>query len=158
MIFFSHLSWTGYLEFITAGLVIYYSYVLTSCYRSEISALTARLRAGKQPNNNDSFLTPAPSQPENQNLPEVNHHAQTPDDAALLSAEAAVAAVRALVEENQAAGHPPPYVVPKIKALLNDLKIPVLLPYRDLINHAIVTVFKQYNLALLTEDEVDDWW
>jgi|GEM_PF-4103093 hypothetical protein len=158
MILFSHLTWTDYLEFITAGLLIYYSYVLISCYRSELTAVTARLWAGKQTGNADSFLIPGQSPDEDANPSAVTHNGQPPDDAGLLRAEGAVAAVRALVQQNQAAANPPAEVVPKIKALLNDLKIPVLLPYRDLINHAIVTVFKQYNLALLTEDEVDDWW
>jgi hypothetical protein len=153
---FHQFSWHQYLGAALTIAIIYYLAVLLRCYRPELQNVQRRI-SGEQDDNTLAALQyqgqqdeTAPATSDNRTeKPQQEEPQITEND--MLAGE-----LRASIA--QAADKPfaPAILLPKIRQILQKYNASAL--DRAMINHLIVNECEKTGTALLTEEEVDQWW
>jgi hypothetical protein len=158
---FNNISWLRYAEWLAIAIIIYYIIVGFRCYSAEISNLFRR--GSFKPaalDKTNPFLaigTDNEAGPETRNTASISQHLEGAD-AASLEAETLIAALRAQIAEFSEQPYQPSAVPPKLKATIRKYQNLKNSPHRAIINKMIVAECEKTGIALLTEEEVDQWW
>lgn len=155
----NHISWAAYLEIILLLLAIYYVIVGLRFYKDDIrrifqhaktvtgvSAIPDALRYEGPEEVSYPLLHPGSSDPDNR-----PDHSPAETDGLIRDIKACI---------GTASGKPfaPAVLIPQIKKLFRANPGLRNSPYRPAINELVVTECEREGTALLTEDEVDQWW
>jgi len=151
------ISWHQYLAASFVATIIYYVVVLLHCYRPELQKLQRRL-SGDKPENQlqalqylpDETAVPAASVNSQGN---PSYPQETISDTDIITAQ-----LKACI--SQAAERPfaPAILVPMLQQILQQNTAISASPGRPAINHLVVNECEKTGTAMLTEDEVDQWW
>ena len=158
---FNNISWLRYAEWLAIAIVIYYIAIGFRCYRTGITNL---LRHGSfKPAITDKanpFLTIATDSeaiPEIENTNSIYQHIEDVDTTSL-EAGTLIAGLRAQIAEFSEQPYQPSAVPPKLRATIRKYQNLRNSPHRVIINRLVVTECEKTGIALLTEEEVDQWW
>jgi hypothetical protein len=153
----SHLSWTSYFQATALLLVIYYLFISLRFYRNELHHLFNRVAS----RTDNKQQLPEALQYREQEAGNTTMAAarleepmqETPSDNDHLT-------VRLKACISQAADKPfaPAVLIVQLKKILQDPAAKGETIDRELINARVVNECEKTGTALLTEDEVDQWW
>jgi hypothetical protein len=160
--FFSQLSWTQYLIFLASGLTIYYAIISYQYFRGGFCRLVDRFSVNTESTPQNKFIFSAasgsPATEKTTTEPAAEYHNELQADKGLIAAEMTIADIRALVKQLADEPHHPEVVKLQLQGILTVHDSTLLAPYRESVNHVIVSACEQYGIALLSENEVDEWW
>lgn len=156
----SHLSWTSYLEIVVSLLIVYYAYILLRYYREELINILPNGRRQHYNSNplaalseNEPLLSEVAENP----LRSSSNPDNQPDDSLAESDDL----IRQLKQCIQVASEKPFSPAPLVTQLKKIVQTGTSLqhsPHRPAINELIVAECERTGTALLTEEEVDQWW
>jgi hypothetical protein len=157
---FNPISWSAYSEIILFLLIVYYAYILFKYYRDDLyrimrpgqkeagdQEIPAALRYETPEPSGQNFITAASGgNPDNQ------------PDGSLAEADQLISQLKQVIEAAAEKPFSPAVLIPQVKKLF--AKSPSLgqSPHRPAINELVVSECERLGTALLTEDEVDQWW
>jgi len=156
----NQVSWTTYFEILIFLAAIYYLFVLFRYYSDEVHQLL-------QPGQTATSAHQTPDalryeQPENIDYPIAKTETQYPQDKQNLESHDETDELISQLKQciHTASGKPfaPAVLIPQVKKLFRDHPQLQHSPYRDAINELVVQECEKTGTALLTEDEVDQWW
>lgn len=154
-----HITWHQYLNGIALLAIIYYAYIILRYYRPEIQNGISRLQGGKDEGQRAAILQ---YQEEEQSPAEHASHQVAAEE---YSEEQEISAYDHFAGElkaciAKAADKPfaPAVLIPQLKKILQVPREGIASTDRDNINALIVNECEKTGTALLTEDEVDQWW
>lgn len=157
----NHLSWTSYLEAVCLLLVIYYLFIGLRYYADDLRRLVNQ--SAKNVNSTaaipDALHYGGPeevSYPGTQELRKSNPD-NRPDDS-LSETDSLIGQVKQVILAASGKPFSPAILLPQIKKLLRANPGLRHSPHRPAINELIVAECERTGTALLTEDEVDQWW
>ncbi len=162
----NQLSWTTYFEIVIFLTALYYIFVLFTYYRedarqllqsqkptSETHQVPEALRY-EQPEKVEKFEQieyPADENPQDDILDKLQN-----EDFA--TAEKFIEQVKVCIKNASGKPYAPAILIPQIKKLFRENPDLLNSPQRPSINELIVQECESTGTALLTEDEVDQWW
>jgi hypothetical protein len=156
------LSWTSYFEIILFLAAIWYVFVLFRYYRGEVRGLYQAKQAETDSPTIPEVLRYEPSAateeiqfPANEENEEAPVQVQNEDFA---EAEKFIRQVKACIKNASGKPFAPAILIPQIKKLFRENPELLNSPQRPAINELIVQECESTGTALLTEDEVDQWW
>ncbi|MES2107936.1 MAG: hypothetical protein V4577_04280 [Bacteroidota bacterium] len=152
-----HISWHNYLTAVISGIIAYYLFIATRFYSGDLRSLFNRL-SGQQTAANElppvlQYQEPAAEQPASTApaYPENQQHAPSDLDHLTNRLKACVA----IASEKPFA---PAVLIPQLKKILQEHPELAASTERPAINELIVNECEKTGTALLTEEEVDQWW
>lgn len=150
------ISWQQYLSAALVAAIIYYLVVILRCYRPELQNLQRRISGDK----NDSQLQALQYQPvkEEMTVATVPGQGRDPHNEESISENDILAGqLKACIAKAADKPFAPAILIPQLKQILQqNTAFPA--PERPAISHLIVNECEKTGTALLTEDEVDQWW
>jgi len=159
-----HITWHQYFTAAIIMAVVYYLWVLIRCYKPELKKLTSRI-SGNNPDQAlkqlqyrgpklEPAVPPQPARAQTAGQPvEQQDIEQYP-----AGTEALTSQLRSVIQAAASKPYAPAVLIPQLKKILLDFPGIAASPYRDAINEFIVGECEKTGTALLTEDEVDQWW
>ncbi|SDF15573.1 hypothetical protein SAMN05216464_113144 [Mucilaginibacter pineti] len=154
------ITWTSYIEIVLLLLIVYYSYIVFKYYREDLRRI---LRIGQLETGNQEtpqVLRYEGRDPRDENFI-ISTSDQNPDNRPDGSPEEADELIRQLKQVIlSASGKPfsPAVMIPQVKQLFRKSAALRQSPHRPAINELVVSECERLGTALLTEDEVDQWW
>lgn len=158
---FKQISWTTYFEVIIFLLIIYYVYILLKFYREDLRRL---FRIGKTSENTAQeipqalrYEAPGPAD-QNFIISTGDLNVDNQPDGSLEDADQLIGQLKQVIQSASGKPFSPAVLIPQVKKLF--AKSPSLRrsPHRPAINELVVSECERLGTALLTEDEVDQWW
>ncbi|WP_426582636.1 hypothetical protein [Mucilaginibacter sp. R-33] len=149
------ISWLQYLSAVLVAMIIYYIFVILRCYRPELQNLLNRLSGDKA----GAPLQALQYQPENEQMAAaVQNPMETAyQEATISETDILVGQLKACIAKAADKPFAPAILIPQLKQILQQhTAFPA--PERPAISHLIVNECEKTGTALLTEDEVDQWW
>jgi hypothetical protein len=150
------ISWHQYLTVALLAAIIYYLAVILRCYRPELPNLQRRI-SGDKPGEQLQALQYQPDEeaiivaPEHDRTEEP-YHEEAITDTDILSGKLKACIIKAADKP-----FAPAILITQLKKILQEHQyIPA--PDRPAINRLIVNECEKNGTALLTEEEVDQWW
>lgn len=150
------ISWQQYLSAALVAAIIYYLIVILRCYRPELQNLQKRISGDQQANHLQALqyqtpeeeIIPAPVQSPGEHI----YRQESISDTDILAGQ-----LRACIAKAADKPFAPALLIPQLKEILQQY---TALPAteRPAINHMVVNECEKTGTALLTEDEVDQWW
>jgi hypothetical protein len=154
------ITWDQYLTVALVAAIIYYLLIILRNYRPELQSLQRRLTGDRQADH----LQALQYQPEESGEEVKEDAGPLPDPVIQQKNDEAITEVDVLagklkVSITRAADKPfaPAVLIPQLKTILKD-HLHIAASDRAAINSLIVTECEKTGTALLTEDEVDQWW
>ncbi|WP_426672099.1 hypothetical protein ACPPVU_12795 [Mucilaginibacter sp. McL0603] len=158
---FNNISWLRYAEWLAIAIIIYYIVVGFRCYRVEITNLFRRgsFKPAATDKTNPFFamVTESENVPETPNTAGIYQHLEGPN-ATTLEAETLITGLRARITDLSEQPYQPSAVPPKLKVLLRKYQNLKNSAHRAAINQLVVAECEKTGIALLTEEDVDQWW
>ena len=155
-----HITWHQYLSAAFLIAVVYYLWIIIRCYQPELRKLAGRL---KNPNNNDALagiLQYQESEPQTaaaKEIPETMFQEQQPE-AFPADTEIITTQLKTVIQAASGKPYAPAALIPQLKKILQAFLDIAASPYREAISELVVQECEKTGTALLTEDEVDQWW
>lgn len=150
------ISWHQYLTTALIIAILYYLILTLRCYRPELQKLQRRLSGDKpnnplqalqyQPEEQQASVSPLPS------LTEQPHREESINDNDILAGQ-----VKACIAKAADKPFAPAVLIPQLKQILQQHQ-ELAATERPAINHLVVGECERTGTALLTEEEVDQWW
>jgi hypothetical protein len=156
------ISWTTYFEIILFLAAIWYVFVLFRYYRGE----ARKLNRAKQPEIDSPAIPevlryePVPATEEIQ-YPSHDEPEDLPPQALnedFVEVQKSIGQVKACIRNASGKPFSPAILTPQIKKLFREHPELLNSPQRPAINELVVQECESTGTALLTEDEVDQWW
>jgi hypothetical protein len=148
-----HITWHQYLTASFVIAVVYYLWIIIRCYQSELRKLAGHLKNLHDNNALAGILKYQEPEAQvaaaGQNLPPEAFPAGTEDITAQL---------KAVIQAASGKPYAPAALMPLLKKTLQAFPDISASPYRQAINELVVQECEKTGTALLTEDEVDQWW
>jgi hypothetical protein len=156
---FNAISWTRFAELLALALIIYYALVGLRCYRPEITNLfrNGSLKAATKDQSNPFMALQQDAETGSSKPANIFQHFEGPDEKDL-ETQALIAGLRAQIAEFSEQPYQPAAVPPKLKTILRKYQHLKNSASRAAINELIVAECEKTGIALLTEEEVDQWW
>lgn len=157
----THLCWTSYFELVLLLLTIYYGYILFRYYGDDLRRLIQPTPKGDQTSQHLSEALRY-QQPE-----EISHTAtdiythSNPDnfpDDSMEEADHLISQLKQIITSASGKPFAPAVLIPQLKKSLRENNALQDSPHRPAINELIIAECERTGTALLTEDEVDQWW
>lgn len=156
-----HITWHQYFSAIIVIAIIYYLWVILRCYRPEIQKFGNRFRPKSEDLPNALQYQEAE--------PADTHKYQTENTAAVApekmetedfpeDTETITSQLKAVIQSAAAKPYAPAALIPQLKKILQSFPDIGASPYREAITELVVQECEKTGTALLTEDEVDQWW
>jgi hypothetical protein len=150
------ISWHQYLTVALIAAIIYYLVVILRCYRPELQNLQRRISGDKQADHlqalqylpADEEVKAAPVQ----HLTEQPYHEEAITDTDILAGKLKACIIKAADKP-----FAPAILIPQLKKILKEHQH-IAASERPPINHLVVNECEKTGTALLTEEEVDQWW
>ncbi len=155
----NQLSWTTYLQVIIALATAYYLFILLRYYPDELKAFlkTKKVNGGQ--------ALPAVLQYDPGEAIIASHHSQQLEesednrpDSSLAEADSLIAEIKSCIQAASGKPFAPAILIPQITKIFRAAPGMAGSPYRPAINEIVVSECERLGTALLTEDEVDQWW
>jgi hypothetical protein len=156
-----HITWHQYLTGIVLAAVIYYIVIILRCYRPELQRIIKQLNGNREIGNLPEALQyPGEAeQPAAETTHAVNFSGQPEYRQESLTAYDHLAAeLKACIAKAADKPFAPAIFLPQIKKILRARPETNGAINRQAINELIVNECEKTGTALLTEDEVDQWW
>jgi hypothetical protein len=150
------ISWHQYLIVAFVAAIIYYLVVTLRYYRPELQSLQRRI-SGDKPGEQLQALQYQPAAekvkaPPAQDLNEQPHHEESITDSDILAGK-----LKACITKSADKPFAPAILIPQLKQILQEHQY-IAASERPAINHQVVDECEKTGTALLTEEEVDQWW
>jgi hypothetical protein len=156
-----HITWHQYLTGIVLAAVIYYIVIILRCYRPELQRIIKQLNGNRETGNLPEALQypDEAEQPAAETAHAVNFSGQPEYRQEPLTAYDHLAAkLKACIAKAADKPFAPAIFLPQIKTILKARPETNGAINRQAINEFIVNECEKTGTALLTEDEVDQWW
>lgn len=154
---FHQITWHQYLAAALIVAVIYYTFIILRCYRPELKKI--RQRFGGNPGGEalqalqyPASETGVPESPLKTSVIQENHAQENISEDDILAGR-----LKACIAKAADKPFSPATLIPQLKQILQQCSDPAATA-RPAINHLIVTECEKTGTALLTEEEVDQWW
>jgi hypothetical protein len=150
------ISWQQYLSAASAAAIIYYIAVILSCYRTELETLQQRITGIKS---TDELQALQYQTAEETALPPAPVHVSAgyaPQDQIISDTDVLAGKLKACITRAADKPFAPAILIPQLKQILQDHQDSAA--ERPAISHLIVNECEKTGTALLTEEEVDQWW
>jgi hypothetical protein len=156
----NHLSWTSYLESAILLLVIYYAIIGARFYAYDLSRLFRPGLVKNQPAQslpaalvyegpkNEEMDFKLPGHPDPDNLP----------DDSITEADNIIRSLKECVSAASIKPYAPAALIPQIQKIFKEHAALKKSRHRPAINELVVAECERTGTALLTDDEVDQWW
>jgi hypothetical protein len=156
---FNAISWTRFAELLALAIIIYYLLVVLRCYRPEITSLfrNGSLKAAAKDQSNPFMALQQDVETESSQQPNIFRHIEGPGEKDL-ETETLIAGLRTQIAKFSEQPYQPAAVPPKLKTILRKYQHLKNSASRAAINELIVAECEKTGIALLTEEEVDQWW
>jgi hypothetical protein len=154
------ISWTTYFEVVIFILVVYYVYILLKYYKDDLWRV---LRIGRTESGNQEIpqaLHYEAPEPANQSFM-ISTSDRNPDnqpDGSLEDADQLISQLKQLIQSASGKPFSPAVLIPQVKKLFAKNTPLRQSPHRPAITELVVSECERLGTALLTEDEVDQWW
>jgi hypothetical protein len=150
------INWHQYLIASFVAAIIYYLYVILRYYRPELQSIQRRV-SGDKPADHLQALQYQPAEEEVkvasvQDPTEQPYHEETVSDTDILAGKLKACIIKAADKP-----FAPAILIPQLKQILQEHHH-IAASERLAINHLIVNECEKNGTALLTEEEVDQWW
>jgi hypothetical protein len=150
------ISWHQYLTVAFVAAIIYYFVVILRCYRPELQNLQRRLSGDKQGEQLQA-LRYQPAEEEVKTSPvraltEEPHHEEAITDTDFLAGKLKACIIKAADKP-----FAPDILIPKLKIILKEHQH-IAASERPAIGRLVVDECEKTGTALLTEEDVDQWW
>ncbi|QKJ32840.1 hypothetical protein HQ865_24815 [Mucilaginibacter mali] len=150
------ISWHQYLSAALVAAIIYYLIVIVRCFRPELQNLQKRISGEEQDNYlqalqyqpTEEEIIPAPVQSQGEYI----HHQESISDTDILTGQ-----LKACIAKAADKPFAPAVLIPQLKQILQQYTA-FAATKRPAINHLVVNECEKTGTALLTEEEVDQWW
>lgn len=155
----NHLSWTSYLEIVILLLVIYYVFAGIRFYTAYIQRLLGcAVKSDAYQGLPDQLVYQETASSANStNVPENYIDDNYPDDD-IREADSLTASVKSCIAAASGDAYAPDKLTSQIKNIFKKHTSLKASPHRPAINELVVAECERTGTALLTEDEVDQWW
>ncbi|WP_439697000.1 hypothetical protein ACFGVS_00555 [Mucilaginibacter sp. AW1-7] len=150
------ISWHQYLVIAFVAAIIYYLFVIFRCYRPELQTLLRRL-SGDKPGEELQALQ---YQPAEEAINTVPVHGQTEEpyrEEAITNTDILKGKLKACIIKVADKPFAPAILIPQLKKTLQEHQ-DIDASGRPAINRLVVGECERTGTALLTEEEVDQWW
>jgi hypothetical protein len=155
------ISWTTYIEIVVFLLVIYYAFIMLKYYSKELRGL---FRLVKEEDSHDHAVPEvlryeAPSTTGNNFIISTSDpNPENQPDGTLAEADELISQLKQTIQSASGKPFAPAVLIPQIKKLFRSNPSLGRSPHRPAINELVVMECERLGTALLTEDEVDQWW
>jgi hypothetical protein len=150
------ISWHQYLTITLIAAIIYYLVVILRCYRPELQNLQRRVSGYKQADHLQALqYQPADEEVKSapvQDLTEEPYHEEAITDTDILAGK-----LKACITKAADKPFAPSVLIPQLKIILKEHQH-IAASERPAVNHLVVGECEKTGTALLTEEEVDQWW
>jgi hypothetical protein len=150
------ISWHQYLTVALLAAIIYYLFVILRFYRPELQNLQRHI-SGDQPGEQLQALE---YQPDEEAIKAAPVHVQTEEpyhEEAITDTDILAGKLKACIIKAADKPFAPAILIPQLKKILQEHQHIAALE-RPAINHLVVGECEKTGTALLTEEEVDQWW
>jgi hypothetical protein len=152
----NQISWHQYLTISLLAAVIYYLMVILRCYRPELQNLQRRI-SGDKPGERLQALQYQPAEEESPSSP-VQSPDQRPHQGEIISnTDYLTGELKACIAKAADKTFAPAILIPQLKQILQKYQS-IAASERPVINYMLVNECEKTGTALLTEEEVDQWW
>jgi hypothetical protein len=151
------ISWHQYLAAALVAAIIYYLVLILRCYRPELQNLQRSI-AGNKHSNPLQALQYQPAEEELTAAPVQDPTGIMPHQEAISDADILAGQLKACIAKAADQPFAPAILVPQLKQILQRHTALTASAERPAINHLVVRKCEKTGTALLTEEEVDQWW
>jgi hypothetical protein len=150
------ISWHQYLIVALLAAIIYYLVVILRYYRPELQKLQRRV-IGDKPGEQVQALQYQPAEAEAPSAPVPNPGKRPYPEDIISNVDFLVGELKACITRAADKPFAPAVLIPQLKQILLEYQSTAV-SERPAINHLIVDECEKTGAALLTEEEVDQWW
>jgi hypothetical protein len=156
-----HITWHQYLAAIIILAILYYLVIILRCYRPELQRIVKQLNGSGENSHLPEALQyqPGTDKPEG-NLEHANSFNQQQEyhQEALTGYDHLAAELKACIAKAADKPFAPAVLIPQLKKIIKTQTETIGQTDRQAVNELIVNECEKTGTALLTEDEVDQWW
>lgn len=150
------ITWHQYLSATIVIAIIYYLAVILRCYRPELQNLQKRITGDKKENQLQA-LQYQPAEEEVQPAPIQSQAKYTLQQESISESDILAGQLKACIAKAADKSFAPAILIPQLKQILQE-HTELAVAERPFISHLIVAECERTGTALLTEEEVDQWW
>jgi hypothetical protein len=153
------ISWHHYLAVVVVAAIIYYLIVILRYYGPEITNFfrNGSLKAAAKEQSNPFMALQQDTESDDSKQPGIYQYIEG-RDVKDLEAQTLIVGLRAQIAEFSGQPYQPAAVPPRLKAIIRNYRHLKNSLQRAAINELVVAECEKTGIALLTEDEVDQWW
>jgi hypothetical protein len=156
-----HITWHQYLNAVLLAAVIYYVLIILRCYRPELQRIMKQLNGNRETGQLPEALqyqAEADLAAENPAHANSSSERQEYRHESLTEYDHLAAALKACIAKAADKPFAPAVLIPQLKKIVKAQPEATGQIDRTAINELIVNECEKTGTALLTEDEVDQWW
>lgn len=150
------ITWHQYLSAAFVIAVIYYIVIILRCYRPELQNLQKRI-SGDKADNQLQALQYQPADEEIHPAPIQSQAKYTPQQESINESDILAGQLKVCIAKAADKPFAPAILINELKHILQDYQH-IAATERPAIDHLIVNECEKTGTALLTEEEVDQWW
>ncbi|MDN3548964.1 hypothetical protein [Mucilaginibacter aquaedulcis] len=150
------ISWHQYLSFAILAAIIYYALLILRCYQPELRNLQRRI-SGEKPGEDLQALQFQPGQESAIAEPVIERTEKPYTEEAIADTDLLAGKLKACIIRAADQPFAPAVLILQLQQVLQDHQY-IAAADRPLINRLIVNECDKTGTALLTEEEVDQWW
>ena len=150
------ISWHQYLTVAFVAAFIYYIIVILRYYRPELQKLQRRVNGDKEGEQLQA-LQYQPAEEEVKAAPEQDLKEQPYHEEVITDTDILAGKLKACILKASDKPFAPVILIPQLKQILQE-HLHIAASERSPINHLVVDECEKTGTALLTEEEVDQWW
>lgn len=150
------ISWHQYFIAAFAAAIIYYLVVILRYYRPELQNLQRRV-SGDKPGEQLQALQYQPVEEELKTAPALELPEQPYHEASITDADILAGKLKACITKAADKPFAPAILIPQLKLILKEHQH-IATSERPVINQLVVSECEKTGAALLTKEEVDQWW